>query len=218
MSEKTSWDEAERVRDLPEVDEAIRNLLADHTGDNATCVVQAVMDASRLPSVIDAPLLPLPGLPEDVDEGFDATAYNFQTVDDLLRRLDDEGARMANVAEAGGDATVSHNAQLSLRDVLEGAKAFIEHLEDYIGRRVPVPASSPKGWEPMESAPRDGKRFLIAVDVCATGDVSVWDTVANENEHQGFEGIEPDDILLGWMPSPVWPASPGEAQTNKEKP
>jgi hypothetical protein len=75
--------------------------------------------------------------------------------------------------------------------------------------------SSPAGgWQPMETAPRDGTRFLIALDVCGTGEIKVWDCVANEKEHQGFEGIEPDDILLGWMPTPQWqpPVTPQGAE------
>jgi hypothetical protein len=39
------WAEAERIRDLPDIDEALRNLLEDNTDDNATCVVRAVMRA-----------------------------------------------------------------------------------------------------------------------------------------------------------------------------
>lgn len=41
------WTEAERIRDLPEVDEALRNFLEDSPGDNATCVVRAVMRSTR---------------------------------------------------------------------------------------------------------------------------------------------------------------------------
>jgi hypothetical protein len=40
------WDEAQRICDLPAVDEAIRNLLADNTGDNATCMVRAILEAA----------------------------------------------------------------------------------------------------------------------------------------------------------------------------
>jgi hypothetical protein len=39
------WDEAQRVCDLPEVDGAIRNLLINSTGDNATCMVREVLRA-----------------------------------------------------------------------------------------------------------------------------------------------------------------------------
>jgi hypothetical protein len=39
------WTEAERIRDLPEVDEALRNFLENAPGDNATCIVRAVMRA-----------------------------------------------------------------------------------------------------------------------------------------------------------------------------
>lgn len=45
LSKPGEWAEAERVRDLPEVDDAIRNFLIDSTGDNATCIVRAVMRA-----------------------------------------------------------------------------------------------------------------------------------------------------------------------------
>ena len=41
------WAEVERVRDLPEVDEALLNFKDDCTGDNAAMVVRAVMRAAR---------------------------------------------------------------------------------------------------------------------------------------------------------------------------
>lgn len=40
------WEEAQRISDLPEVDEAIRGLLSDPTGDNATSMVRTVMAAN----------------------------------------------------------------------------------------------------------------------------------------------------------------------------
>lgn len=40
------WAEVERVRDLPEVDEALLNFKDDCTGDNAAMVVRAVMRAA----------------------------------------------------------------------------------------------------------------------------------------------------------------------------
>ena len=42
-----SWDEAQRVCDLPAVDEAIRNLIEDNTGDNATCLVREIMNIAQ---------------------------------------------------------------------------------------------------------------------------------------------------------------------------
>lgn len=42
----SSWDEAERISNVPAVEEAIGNLLEDQTGDNATCLVRAVLDAA----------------------------------------------------------------------------------------------------------------------------------------------------------------------------
>lgn len=42
---RVTWDEARHVCDLPEVDQAIRNLLEDHTGENATCMVRLVLEA-----------------------------------------------------------------------------------------------------------------------------------------------------------------------------
>lgn len=44
MSE-ISWDECESIRDLPEIDELIRNLIADPNGDNATCLVREIVSA-----------------------------------------------------------------------------------------------------------------------------------------------------------------------------
>ncbi len=117
--------------------------------------------------------------PQDVDEGFDSTAYNFPTVDAMLGRLEDESLRMRDVAEAGGDATISANAQLSLRDVLEGADAFIEHLEDYIGRNVPIPLGV-LPFDAGEGVLREAAReALEALDVF-------------ESAYKRFNGILPD--------------------------
>ena len=41
------WKLAEGVRDLPAVEEAIRAFLEDHTGDNATCMVRAILEAAQ---------------------------------------------------------------------------------------------------------------------------------------------------------------------------
>lgn len=43
----TAWEDAERITDLPAVDEAIRNLLDDQTGDNATALVQVILEAAQ---------------------------------------------------------------------------------------------------------------------------------------------------------------------------
>lgn len=42
---KVPWDVAQAICDTPTVDSAIRTLLDDNTGDNATCMVRAVIDA-----------------------------------------------------------------------------------------------------------------------------------------------------------------------------
>lgn len=39
------WAECERIRDLSDVEDALSGFLADSTGDNATCVVRAVLMA-----------------------------------------------------------------------------------------------------------------------------------------------------------------------------
>ncbi|MDP3228475.1 MAG: hypothetical protein Q8N13_10940 [Acidovorax sp.] len=39
------WDLAQSICDVPDVNEAIRCLIEDNTGDNATCMVRAVADA-----------------------------------------------------------------------------------------------------------------------------------------------------------------------------
>lgn len=44
-AEESEWAEVERIRDLPEVDEALLNFKEDCTGDNAAMVVRAVMRA-----------------------------------------------------------------------------------------------------------------------------------------------------------------------------
>ena len=41
------WEEAQRVCDLPAVDEAIRNLIEDNTGDNATFLVLEIMNSAQ---------------------------------------------------------------------------------------------------------------------------------------------------------------------------
>jgi hypothetical protein len=43
----SEWAEVERIRDLPEVDEALLSFKDDCTGDNAAMVVRAVMRAAR---------------------------------------------------------------------------------------------------------------------------------------------------------------------------
>lgn len=45
QSAMPEWDECQRISDLPAVDEAIRGLLADPTGDNATDVVRQIRRA-----------------------------------------------------------------------------------------------------------------------------------------------------------------------------
>lgn len=40
------WAEVERIRDLPAVDDAIRNFLIDSTGNNSTCMVREVLRAA----------------------------------------------------------------------------------------------------------------------------------------------------------------------------
>lgn len=42
------WGAAQRVCDMPDVDEAIRNLIADNTGDNATCLVRLIMEKQQV--------------------------------------------------------------------------------------------------------------------------------------------------------------------------
>lgn len=51
----SEWAEVERIRDLPEVDEALLNFKDDCTGDNAAMVVRAVMRATRGAGVPPAP-------------------------------------------------------------------------------------------------------------------------------------------------------------------
>lgn len=46
LGKPSEWAEAERVRDLPAVDDAIRNFLIDSTGDNSTCIVREVLRAA----------------------------------------------------------------------------------------------------------------------------------------------------------------------------
>ena len=41
------WEEAQRVCDLPAVDEAIRNLIEDSTGDNATFLVLEIINSAQ---------------------------------------------------------------------------------------------------------------------------------------------------------------------------
>ncbi|KRB73477.1 hypothetical protein [Noviherbaspirillum sp. Root189] len=45
--EPVPWVEAQRICDLPAVDEAIRGFIEDQTGDNATCMVREILSASQ---------------------------------------------------------------------------------------------------------------------------------------------------------------------------
>lgn len=46
LSKPDEWANAERIRDLPAVDNAIRNFLIDSTGDNSTCMVREILRAA----------------------------------------------------------------------------------------------------------------------------------------------------------------------------
>lgn len=48
--EPVAWTDAEAIANLPAVDEAIRILLDDQTGDNATALVQAILDTRPQPA------------------------------------------------------------------------------------------------------------------------------------------------------------------------
>lgn len=43
--ELSDWAECQRISDVPDVDEALRGFQEDPTGDNATCVVRAILAA-----------------------------------------------------------------------------------------------------------------------------------------------------------------------------
>lgn len=47
--EPVAWDGAQKICDLPAVDEAIRALLEDETNDNAVCLVRAILAAAPTP-------------------------------------------------------------------------------------------------------------------------------------------------------------------------
>lgn len=50
MSRAVAWLDARDICNQPSVDEAIRNLLSDHTEDNAVAVVQAILNAAPQPA------------------------------------------------------------------------------------------------------------------------------------------------------------------------
>lgn len=54
-AEETEWAEVERIRDLPDVDEALLNFKDDCTGDNAAMVVRAVMRAYGVTASLAGP-------------------------------------------------------------------------------------------------------------------------------------------------------------------
>ncbi len=45
-----AWDDAQRICDLPAVDDAIRALIENQTNDNAVCVVQAILAEAPQPT------------------------------------------------------------------------------------------------------------------------------------------------------------------------
>lgn len=48
--QEVQWRDAERVSDIPEVHEALMDFAEDHTGDNGTYIVRAVMKAIKTPA------------------------------------------------------------------------------------------------------------------------------------------------------------------------
>jgi hypothetical protein len=45
LQTKDEWSEAQRIQDLPDVDDAMRGFIIDTTGNNGTIVARAVMRA-----------------------------------------------------------------------------------------------------------------------------------------------------------------------------
>jgi hypothetical protein len=115
------WDEAQRVCDLPAVDEAIRTLLEDHTGDNATCLVRVVLQSAA--SVATGPAGASPGLSDAIEahaRGVNAgMATAIALVEARMRgystALPDAGAAMVRKTMARyGEARAIRDAMLTL--------------------------------------------------------------------------------------------------------
>lgn len=56
-AQEVQWKDAERVSDMPEVHEALMDFAEDHTGDNGTYIVKAVMQAIKTPAQEAEPVL-----------------------------------------------------------------------------------------------------------------------------------------------------------------
>lgn len=49
VKSEPTWDEALRISELPDIDEAIRNLIEDGTENNAVCLIRMVIAAGAAP-------------------------------------------------------------------------------------------------------------------------------------------------------------------------
>jgi hypothetical protein len=119
----------------------------------------------------------------------------------------------------------------------ENVKALIERLRDVAGElsSYGVPRSAvhalcdaadalarlslPPEWQPIESAPKDGTRILVAFRRIGIHAVS-WEEAINglegwcvNDEKHGPYSLRGylDEDILGWMPLPAPPQLPGDA-------
>lgn len=81
-----AWVDAETISNLPAVDEAIRTLLDDQTADNATAVVQAILDAAQQLNLIPSHSTGLK--PEQEREAFEQHWYDFYHCGSISARRD----------------------------------------------------------------------------------------------------------------------------------
>lgn len=127
------------------------------------------------------------------------------------------------------DSGALHRLVGELADALQdasnngfGEEFFRIHVKELIERARATPA--PAGWQPIESAPRDGTRFLgltkFGVEMVKWCDGAKAD---NYGPHAGWIGVEQDSSCIPasfrrpnaqhqpthWMPLPTAPAEGG---------
>jgi hypothetical protein len=121
-----AWADAEAISNLPTVDEAIRALLDDQTGDNATALVQAFLEA--------APQAPAPerNYLQDIAACIGVGGYNGANDQQLYERICDEFARVT----APQAPAHTHCAQCNTPN---SCGSDSKCLEQYITARLAAP-------------------------------------------------------------------------------
>jgi hypothetical protein len=104
------WADAERIADVPEVDEAIRNLLDDHTGDNATAMVRAILQAAQPPAAPTQPLTARFVVTEEMHVAACKVLLHAHGLDGLPQRMLDAMLAVAPKRPEPQSPTPSHDA------------------------------------------------------------------------------------------------------------